>query len=91
MGPAKINKMTSYAAGLGAGLATTWENIWRVLSFSPADDIIAPKENLSVSIEKGNISVAYGSRFLSMIRIRGIKKYPVPQLKSSIFYMMFLL
>lgn len=70
-----VKKMTAAASALGAKLYTIWVPIQRVLTFSPADDMIAPKKNLSVSIDKGNISIAYGSRFLSKISIRGIKQY----------------
>lgn len=70
-----VKKITAAASDLGAKLHTIWVPIQRVLTFSPADDMIAPKKNLSVSIDKGNISIAYGSRFLSKISISGIKQY----------------
>jgi len=70
-----MKKMTSAASDLGAKLKKVWNPIQRILTFSPADDLIAPKKNLSASIDKGNISLAYGSRFLSRISIKGIKEY----------------
>ena len=70
-----IKKMTTAASGLGAKLSRIWIPIRRVLIFSPADDMIAPKKNLSASLDKGNISIAYGSRFLSKISIKGVKQY----------------
>ena len=70
-----VKKMTTAASDLGAKLYRIWVPIRRVLTFSPADNMIAPKKNLSVSIDKGNISIAYGSRFLSKISIKGIKQY----------------
>ena len=68
-----------------------WSNpLWKVLSFSMADKHIAPKQCLSVLLEHGGISVVYGSRFLSQIKIRGIRKYlfeegryPTPENLSS--------
>ena len=74
-GMTNVKKMTAAASDLGAKLNRIWVPIRRVLTFSPADDMIAPKKNLSVSIDKGNISIAYGSRFLSKISIKGIKQY----------------
>ncbi|MFZ2198072.1 MAG: PilN domain-containing protein [Thermodesulfovibrionales bacterium] len=70
-----VKKITTAASDLGAKLYRIWVPIQRVLTFSPADDMIAPESNLSVSIDKGSISIAYGSRFLSKINIRGIKQY----------------
>ncbi len=70
-----VKKMTAAVSDLGAKLYSIWVPIRRVLTFSPADDMIAPKNNLSVSIDKGNISIASGSRFLSKISITGIKQY----------------
>lgn len=74
-GTVNIKKITSAASDIGAKLGTIWTPIQRVLTFSPADDMIASQKNLSVSIDKGNISVAYGARFLSKINITGLKEY----------------
>jgi len=74
-GMTNVKKMTSAASDLGAKFNRIWVPIRRVLTFSPAGDIIAPQKNLSASIDKGNISIAYGSRFLSKISIKGIKQY----------------
>ncbi len=57
---------------IGAGLD-------RVLFLSPADDKIAFKKTLCLSIEKGRVSVAFGSRFLSRIKMKGWKEYPFPE------------
>ena len=43
---------------------------------SPADDRLSYKKSLCLSIEKGEIQAALGSRFLSRIKIIGFKKYP---------------
>jgi Tfp pilus assembly protein PilN len=50
--------------------------IGRVFFLSPADDRISFKKILCMSIEKGGVSAAFGSRFLSRIKMKGIKKYP---------------
>jgi len=51
------------------------EPLWKILTFSPTDDAISPKKALLASIEKGRVSVAYGSRFLSRIKIKGLREY----------------
>lgn len=72
-----IKRITSLVSGSAARVWTMWEPVWRILTFSPADDIISGVENVSVSIEKGFLSVAYGSRLLSRIRIKRFKIYPM--------------
>jgi len=70
---------------------STWgEPLWKILSFSIADDRIAPKQCLSVLIERGGISVVYGTRLFTQMKIRGIRryrfedgKYPTPESLSS--------
>jgi hypothetical protein len=68
-----VKKITSVASDLGTTVNRVWPPIHRVLTFSLADDMISPRKSLSASIERGNVSIAYGSRLLSRIRIRGIK------------------
>jgi Tfp pilus assembly protein PilN len=71
-----IKKLTSFTSGSTTRLKDSiWKPLWEILTFSPADDTISPEKNLSVSLEKGALSVAYGSRFLSRIKIKGVKKY----------------
>jgi Tfp pilus assembly protein PilN len=60
--------------------------LWRILSLSLADDRVAPMRGLSVVLERGSIAVVDASRFLSWIRINGIRryffekgKYPTPE------------
>lgn len=48
----------------------------RALFFSAADEHIAYKKELCISIEKGGVSVAYGTRFLSSVSIKGSVYYP---------------
>jgi Tfp pilus assembly protein PilN len=71
-----IKKLTSFTSGSTTKLKDSiLRPLWKILTFSPADDTISPEKNLSVSLEKGALSVAYGSRFLSRIKIKGVKKY----------------
>ncbi|MCE5263982.1 MAG: PilN domain-containing protein [Deltaproteobacteria bacterium] len=64
----------SKTAGQASGW---WEQLWRLLSFSLADDRIAPVRRLSVVLESGGVSVVYFSRFLmSRMKNRGSRRYP---------------
>ncbi|MDA8433914.1 MAG: PilN domain-containing protein [Nitrospiraceae bacterium] len=80
-----IRKLTSLAAGSGQRAKRIGSSLLRVLTFSAADDLIFPQNNLSVSIERGGLSIAYGSRFLSGVSVRKTKeitleedRYPHP-------------
>lgn len=53
--------------------------LWNILTFSLADDRIAPRRCLSVMMETGGVSVVYRSRFLSRMKIRGTRRYPVAE------------
>lgn len=86
-----IKKLTSITSDSAVKLKDTiWRPFWKILTFSPANDTISVKKNLSASIEKGTSSVAYGSRFLSRIKIKGVRvysfeegKYPQPESLAS--------
>jgi len=49
----------------------------KILTFSLADEHIAPGRCLSVHLDAGGIAVAFGSRFLSGIGIKGTRYYPL--------------
>jgi Tfp pilus assembly protein PilN len=53
----------------GAAAGRTGRSFWRVLSLSPADDLIAFRKLAAVSIDPEGSSVALGSRFLSRIKV----------------------
>lgn len=74
-GTVAIKKLTSAASDSVEKLKIIWSPLWRILTFSPADDAVSYKKNLCASIDKTGFSVAYGSRFLSSIRIKGLKRY----------------
>lgn len=89
-GTTVITKLTTLASGSSSILKRIWNPLWRILSFSLADDIIYPAKTLSASLEKGSLSVAYGSRFLSKIKIKGVReynfeddRYPQPEIFAS--------
>jgi general secretion pathway protein L len=70
-----IKKIISITSTSKTKLQSVTKPLWKILSFSPADDTISPKKSLSVSLEIGTLSVSYGSRFLSQLKIQGIRQY----------------
>jgi len=72
-------KLSSMVSGPAALLRSVWAPLRKILTFSLADPSIAPARNVTVSIEKETLSVAYASRILSKIRIRGFKTYPLDE------------
>lgn len=58
-------------------LTKAWGPVYRFLTFSLANELISPKRFLSISIEKGQISFAYGIRLLSRIKIKDARKYTI--------------
>ncbi len=71
-----IKKFASFTSTSATKLNDTlWKPLWKILIFSPTDDVISPKKAILASIEKGRVSVAYGSRFLSRIKIKGLREY----------------
>lgn len=54
-------------------------SLWEILTFNLADEHIAPGQCLSIQLDSGGISVAYGSRSLSRIKIMGTRLYPLEE------------
>ena len=53
--------------------------LWNVLTMGLMEGIIMPKKALSVSLERGCTWVAVGSRFMSRIKITGVRKYALEE------------
>jgi general secretion pathway protein L len=70
-----MHKLTSLASTSTTVVKKIWDPVWRTLTFSIADDLLYPAKAVSASLEKGMLSVAYGSRFFSQIKIKGIREY----------------
>jgi len=51
-------------------------SLWKILSFSLADDRIASGSCLAVLPEAGRTTVAYGTRLFGRLSIRGVRHYP---------------
>lgn len=73
---ATAKKLTSVLSDSFTALKRAWGPVRKVLFFSLADETISPARNVFLSIEGNTISVAYGTRSLSRIKIRGFKQYP---------------
>jgi Tfp pilus assembly protein PilN len=63
----KLSQATTGAVGNGKKVGGP---VWRALTLSLAEGLLAPVNAVSVSIERGSISIAAGSRFLSRIKVR---------------------
>lgn len=72
-----FEKLTSAVSSSAARLKALWEPFWKTLSLSLADERIAPAKNVTICIERGLLSVVYGSRMFSRIKIRGFRLYPL--------------
>jgi len=75
-GTAVLQKLIDSSSGSMNKVKGAAGPLWRILTFSLADDLVLPKRSLSVSMEPARLSVVYGSRFLSRIRIKGVRTYP---------------
>jgi Tfp pilus assembly protein PilN len=56
-------------------LKKAWDTVWKALTVNLIEGVVLPKKCLSFSVEKGAISVAYGTLFLSRPRIKEFRKY----------------
>ncbi len=72
-----IDKLTTFAASSATALRKLSDPLWKTLTFSLADDSVYPAKAVCAAIEKGGLSVAYGSTFLSRTIIKGARDYPL--------------
>ncbi|MBF0559068.1 MAG: pilus assembly protein PilM [Nitrospirae bacterium] len=72
----KITSLVLDAAWRAGKIARPLTNI---LLFSAADEHVSFKKEFCLSLEKGGVSFAYGTRFLSSISIKETKHYPVAE------------
>lgn len=73
-----FKKIISFTHDSAARLRALLPPLWRQLTIG-ADNIIMPKKSLCVSIEKAAFSVAYGTRFLTEIKINALRRYPIKE------------
>lgn len=70
-----VDRMVESASTMTARLRKTAAPLWKVLTFSPADETVAPGSCLCIGIERGSVVFTHVSRFLSRYQIRGYRKY----------------
>jgi len=63
----------------GSLIGAVGKTAWRILSLSPADPILAYREMLCVTIESHGASLVLGTRFLSRIKIKDHRKFPLEE------------
>jgi len=85
-----ITKLTTFASASSTVMRQVLNPVWKILSISAADDAVYPANVVSASIDKGTLSVVYGSRVLSQIKVKGIReysfeedRYPQPEVFAS--------
>lgn len=59
----------------GIRLKKAWDKVWKVFTFNLIEGVVLPKKCLSLSVEKGAVSVAYGTLFLSRPHVKEFRKY----------------
>lgn len=69
-------KILSTALDAGTRLKSLVSPLYRIFVLRSADDFLTMKKSACISIEQSGFSVAYGTRFLSSISIKKIKRYP---------------
>jgi len=74
-----IKKITSFVLDTAYGVQKITLPLRNALTFNAADDRISYKKELCVAIEKTGVSVAYGTRFLSSLSVKGMKHYPAAE------------
>lgn len=88
-GTAAINKLSLWASAFSSVLKKFTDPVARLLTFSLADDRLYPGRCVAASLDRGSLSVVYGRRFLSRLKIHGIReyaydgKYPQPEVLAS--------
>jgi Tfp pilus assembly protein PilN len=70
-----FSRYRTIGSGNGIRLKKAWDRIWKVLTFKLIEGVVLPKKCLSISIEKGAVSAAYGLLFLSRPRVKAFRKY----------------
>ncbi len=71
-----IKKITSFVFDTASGARKITLPLRNALTFNAADERISYKKELCVAVEKTGVSVAYGTRFLSSLSVKGMKHYP---------------
>lgn len=70
----KIEKIISQLGSISEIIERLLSRSLRVLTYSPVSSI-SHKKVFAFSVEKGSVSVAYGSSLLSRVRVKGIRSF----------------
>ena len=65
----------SYINNISGIAASAMKSLSGFLAFSPADDRIAYRKGMAVSVERGRVTVIAGTGFLSRTKLKGMKEY----------------
>lgn len=71
-----FKEIQTFSVSLISGISKAGWLLWKILTFSFSDINAFWKNNICVSISIGSFSIAYGSIFLSRIRIKDVKVFP---------------
>lgn len=70
-----ISRMSAWTADFALRFSALTAPVRRLLFFSPADELVYPQTNLTVAIDKGSVSAAYGSKVLSRVTVKDVREY----------------
>jgi Tfp pilus assembly protein PilN len=71
----RTEKIRSIALGSAGRIRGIWTPLRRILTFSPADNLLFPQKSIAASIEESSLSVAFCSSTFSKIHLKGVKQY----------------
>lgn len=70
-----IGKLNSLSSNFSK-IKKAFGYLWNLLTTSPDINLILPKRDLSVSINKDSVSIVYATSFFSKIKVNGFVNYP---------------
>ena len=69
------DQFDSFKSSMGIQISKSLKTIWELLNYDLIENIFAPRRRVFVAMDKGGISVAYGSRFFGKSQIHVCRKY----------------
>jgi len=70
-----IERLSATGAGFAAKVGKLRAPVWNALTFPLVEGMILPRKAVSASIGKGSLCVVSGSRFLSKIALKDLRRY----------------
>lgn len=71
----KINRIISRVENVSEWFARLLGRFLKVLTFSPFEEDLLYRKSLTLSLEKGSVSLAYGSSLLSNVKVRMMRSF----------------